>query len=102
MWSFKKKVEAIEQNPNMEMINQLVAWRAIGAEFTYLGRRMIVSGHFRVGGGFPLPMFVAPGLSADYADDHGVIHSIRFSSGESTAIMEQQPNAGGKPPGPRQ
>lgn len=93
MWPFKKK-EAKPAAPDyrMTLIHQLEEWRAIGQEFEYLGRRMIVCGHYSIDGGYPMGLYMSPRLRADYADDHGVIHTIAFSAAESAALMGAQPN----------
>lgn len=86
MWPFKKKAE--EKTPAVDHIGALQNWRPIGSSFTYLGRRMVVCGHYRIeyGGGMT-PMRVVPCLQADYADDHGVIRHIEFSHAEAVALM---------------
>ena len=94
MWPFKKKdAKPAVPDHRMALIQQLEAWREIGQEFEYLGRRMIVSGHYSIGGGYPMGLYMNPGIRADYADDMGVIHAISFSAAESVALMTAQPNA---------
>jgi hypothetical protein len=95
MWPFKKKKEAkpVEPNFRLAMIKKMQEWRSVGEEFEYLGRRMIVAGHWRIGvHGFPGVLCVEPCLSADYADNNGVIHSVSFSNAEIEALMRAQPN----------
>ena len=93
MWPFKKKdAKPAEPDCRTALIQQLESWRAIGQEFEYLGRRMIVSRHYSIAGGYPMGLYLQPGISADYADDIGVIHSVSFSAAESMALMAAQPN----------
>ncbi len=90
MWPFKKK--EIQPDPYDELIERLKRWRAVGEEFEYLGRRMIVCGHYRVGGGYPFELYIQPCIIADYADNNGVIRHASFSAAESQALMQAQPN----------
>lgn len=93
MWPFKKKeVAPAQQNYRMELVERLERWRAVGEEFEYLGRRMVVSGHYRVAGGYPFNPYVEPCIHADYADNNGVIRTVFFSAAESQALMRAQPN----------
>ena len=91
MWPFKtKQKEKLEPSLTAQTIMRLEDWRAVGDEFTYMGRTMIVSGHYRVLQG--IGMHLSPGITADYADDLGVIRNIQFSAAESVALMNKQPN----------
>lgn len=93
MWPFRKKdAKPAAPDHGLVLAQQLEAWRPIGQEFQYLGRRMIVSGHYSIGGGYPMGFYIKPGIRADYADDMGVIHAISFSAAESAALMHAQPN----------
>ena len=94
MWPFKKKeAKPVEPNYRLAMIEKMQEWRSVGEEFEYLGRRMIVAGHWRIGvHGFPGGLCVEPCLRADYADNNGVIHSVSFSNAEIEALMRAQPN----------
>lgn len=93
MWPFKKKeAKPVEPNHRIVMIARLAQWRAIGDEFEYLGRRMVVSAHWRISGGYPFGLFMEPCLQADYADNNGVIHNVSFGVAESEALMNKQPN----------
>jgi hypothetical protein len=89
MWPFKKKV-AVEAAPsvNTSFIKQLRDWRGVGDEFTYLGRRMVVTGHFSISGGYPVT-YIRPGFIANYVDDTGVIRQIHFGAEESRALMDR-------------
>ena len=89
IWPFKKKHESFDIHELI--VQQLEAWRPIGGQFEYLGRRMIVAGHSRLVFSPMHSAYRRPQLRADYADDHGVIHSIAFSAAESVAIMAAQP-----------
>lgn len=93
MWPFKKKDAKPEPDLRTALIQRLESWRAIGQEFEYLGRRMIVSRHYSIAGCYPMGLYPQPGISAYYADDIGVIHSVSFSAAESMALMAAQPNA---------
>lgn len=98
MWPFKKKEKKpAEPDPNMAMIQQFEAWRGVGGKFDYLGRRMVVTGHYEVSGGYPFGLYLRPCLHADYADDNGVIRHATFSARETLALIDAQPNSQDNP-----
>lgn len=94
MWPFMKK-PPIDTGPTLQdfrnaAIGELQAWRPIGSELRYLGRTMIVTGHWQD----EMSLYHwtrLPKLRADYADDHGVLHSIAFEMVEARALMAAQP-----------
>lgn len=90
MWPFKKK--EVQPNSREELIKRLERWRAVGEEFEYLGRRMVVCGHYRVAGGYRIGLYFQPCICASYADNNGVIRFMSFSTAESQALMRAQPN----------
>lgn len=102
MWPFKgfksggivkaTKPASDEVSPRQALANEMQAWRKVGETFTYLGRQCVVTGYARYfHSGFVID--VVNELQANYSDDRGVIHSIRFSYPEVCALMEAQPNA---------
>ena len=100
MWPFTTKKQIAPEAPplwkrNDELAASFRAWRPIGSEFEYLGRKMIATGHTRIeAAGFAI--FVIPCLKADYADDLGKIHSLEFNASEVLAMMG--PNASNEGP----
>lgn len=106
MWPFREKIvkksnevkqekqekQDKEWEEQAKLVKQLHAWRKIGEEFQFLGRRMIVSRHHDIKGIYPAYIYLDPGISAYYADEMGVIRLIRFNAAESAAIMRSQPN----------
>ena len=94
MWPFKKKQK--EPDWKAEAFDSLQAWRAIGDEFSYLGKTMIVSAHHEIIPFYPAPI-IRPCIKADYVDDCGVLHNVTFSWQECLALMRKQPNAAVKP-----
>lgn len=83
LWPFGKSKPA-EISPATQLLRQLMQWRSLGQTFDYLGRTCIVTGHWWV-------VFddSVTGITADYADELGVIHSIKFGPGESRGLMER-------------
>jgi len=87
MWPFKKKEskEPIEDLRHAA-IEKIEGFRKIGETFNYLGRTCVVTGHQEL-----IPMLgVMPMLRCDYADDAGVLHSIKFLPHELPALIAQQ------------
>jgi hypothetical protein len=88
IWPFKKR----EPRPDWrrDAIARLQAWRKIGETFEYLGRQCVVTGHFEQSfHDLGVSTFVQ--LSADYADDLGVIRNVSFGWQEAKALMERHP-----------
>lgn len=99
MWPFREKrvkksnqVEEDQADKLPALVKELQAWRQIGKEFHFLGRRMVVSGHYTVQCTFPPHIYIVPGIRAYYADEMGVIRKISFNAAESAAIMYSQLN----------
>jgi len=72
-----------------EQIEVLRAWRAVGEEFEYLGRRMAVVRHSVVEswpGSYWI--YMKPELTARYADDRGEIHTIVFGGEEALQLAQ--------------
>jgi len=72
----------------LEKIDQLKAFRGIGETFDFMGRRLIVMGHYErlpIGHAFPC-------LKCAYVDDTGRIRRISFSNLELPALVDD-PNA---------
>ena len=101
-WPFAKKAEVQQKGPSEweraeARVAALRAWRDVGQEFEYLGRRMVVVKHSRMetwpGLHFPT-LHLVPELNARYADDHGELHTLVMSEAEALALMHSlQPNA---------
>ena len=94
MWPFTKKVP-VDTGPTAQdfrngAIAELRKWRPIGTEIRYLGRTLVVTGHWKDSLS-PYHWARLPKLCADYADDHGVLHSIEFEMAEALALMAAQP-----------
>lgn len=85
MWPFSKKEEPKEDR-TQAYIDELRAFRDVGDTFNYLGRRCVVTGHYE----FNLHLGIIPVLKFDYADKHGVIHSMSASIRELPALVNQQ------------
>jgi hypothetical protein len=102
MWPFTTNKQIAPEAPplwkqNEAMAERFRAWRPIGSEFEYLGRKMVVTGHTRIeAAGFAI--FVIPCLKADYADDLGKIHSLEFSGAEVIAMMGPNAEITGRTP----
>ena len=73
-----------------QLVEELQAWRPMGSTFQYCGRTVVVTGYWRYEPN-PFGIDTYVGIEADYSDDLGVIHSIRFSAAESRALMRNQP-----------
>jgi len=58
----------------------------MGQTFDYLGRDCMPTSHAELRGNPYAGWLEHPRLFADYADDHGVIHSVEFSLAEAKAI----------------
>lgn len=97
-WKCVKKTEPKKQGPSQweaqweaaeSKIAALQAWRAIGEEFDYLGRRMVVIKHYSVDMK-PNPPFagirLVPEIHARYADDNGKVHDLVLSESEVMAL----------------
>jgi hypothetical protein len=105
-WPFAKKAEPKEQGPSQWELDEariaaLRAWRAVGQEFEYLGRRMVVAKHYSVdltpSLHFP-SMRLVPEVHARYADDRGEVHTLVLSEAEVLALAHSlQPNVRAKP-----
>ena len=105
MWPFSRKAEPKDQGPSqLELdaarIAVLRAWREVGQEFEYLGRRMVVTRHYKLdltpGLHFP-SLRLVPEVHARYADDHGEVHSLVLSEAEALALAMARsltPNVG--------
>ena len=100
-WPFAKKQEVQQKGPSEweqaeARVAALRAWRDIGQEFEYLGRRMVVVKHSRIETwpGFHFPtLHLIPELHARYADDCGELHTLVMSEAEVAALMYSlQPN----------
>jgi len=100
-WPFAKKQEVQQKSPSEwgqaeERVAALRAWRNVGQEFEYLGRRLVVVEHSRVeiGPGFHFPTLrLIPELRARYADDCGELHTLVMSEAEVVALMAQSMSA---------
>lgn len=77
----REKTESFEQQ-----VQALREFRDLGETFNYLGRTMIVTGHWD---DHPeiRPWAV---LKCDYADDSGVIRKIEFGPSELPGLIAQQ------------
>ena len=88
MWPFTKKIEEPKIDWVQQYIDEFKAFRDIGETFNYLGRTCVVTGHFTVDffcyGGSRMP-----GLTFNYADDLGVIHSMVASIRELPGLIKQ-------------
>lgn len=89
-WFSRKPEKPREPTGTEKAINELREWRAIGESFQYLGRECVVTGHYRVSF-HELGIHTYPELSADYADDLGVIRHVAFDMTEARALMARQP-----------
>ena len=85
MWPFSKKEEP-KENRTQACIDELRAFRNVGETFNYLGRTCIVTGHCD----FHPYVGIIPMLKFDYADEHGVIHSMSAYIRELPALVNQQ------------
>lgn len=86
----KQEVKPKKPDWKNQLVKELKAWRPMGKTFQYCGRTLVVTNYWR--SHFDgISVYTSVGIEADYADDLGVIHSIRFSASESRALMEQQP-----------
>jgi hypothetical protein len=102
MWPFKSKtapteVENVPSKWAMEQsrIQALRAWRDVGQEFEYLGRRMVVVAHSRVEFSGVM-VWLVPEVRARYADNAGKVHELTFCESEALALArlsDLQPNA---------
>lgn len=101
-WPFEKKTEPKEQGPSQFELDEasiaaLRAWRGVGQEFEFLGRRMVVAKHYRVD--FTTDLYggsvrMVPEVHARYADDRGEVHTLVLSEAEAFALANSlQPNA---------
>jgi hypothetical protein len=96
MWPFSK-TQATEQKVDPLVtaedaaIGALKEWRDVGEEFTYLGRTMRVTAHYRISL-FCWSICKIPCIQAEYVDDNGVIRQAMFSVPECEALIVQQPN----------
>jgi len=89
MFFKKRREEEIKQaDKRADKIRQLREFRDIGERFTYLGRDMVVTAHYRiVSCGFSMhPVF---GISADYVNDIGDIKQISFSMSELQTLINE-------------
>ena len=82
---------APEPSADQLLIWRLKAWRPIGGSFSYLGRECVVTGYMRWVFYPQIGTRTFAQLQADYADNHGVIHQIRFGHDESEAVMAANP-----------
>ena len=85
MWPFSKKEEP-KEGRTQACIDELKAFRKVGETFNYLGRTCVVTGHFDF---YPYTG-IFPVLQFDYADEHGVIHSMSANIRELPALINQQ------------
>ena len=92
--AFKQREAAPKRSIQNEFDTEIATlwnWRKIGDSFTYLDIQMVVTGHSIVHDFPPYHYSVRPQLSADYADNCGVIHNISFNYEEALAIINNQP-----------
>lgn len=91
MWPFKKDTEKAK-SPKQTLLEEMQSWRKVGETFAYLGRECVVTGYtdyFATAyGGVGVNVL----LSADYADDLGVIRRITFEPHEWRALAARQAN----------
>lgn len=87
---FRKQQKPNKPDWKVELVKELRSWRGVGQTFQYCGRTLVVTDYWRqhFDG---MSFYTSVGIEADYADELGVIHSIRFSALESRALMAQQP-----------
>jgi len=94
IWPFnRKKPTTATPKPKSwkeQAVDEMRAWRGVGDSFRYLGRECVVTGYVRY---FPTHFGVdcAIELSAEYADDLGVIRYCQFNWAEVKALMANQP-----------
>jgi hypothetical protein len=89
MW-FKRKKEEPVHDWKPDAIKELRAFRDLGETFNYLGREVVVTGHFT----HFMAMYhcsLIPQLRGDYADECGIIHNITFEFKELGGIKKQNP-----------
>lgn len=82
IWPFKRARIASKS----DRVQPFRDFRSIGETFTYLGRTCVVTDYCGV--------FGEPLLSADYADDRGIIHNVMFSIEELPALIAQNKQGG--------
>jgi hypothetical protein len=98
MWPFKTKSPAggyvaaeipgtalSTWSADKERADALRAWREVGQEFEYLGRRMVVAAHERIEY-HGLNIRFVPELKARYTDNNGMVHTLVFSEAEALAL----------------
>jgi hypothetical protein len=83
MCPFKKR--ELKVNYTQQRISEMREGMPVGTEFTYLGMRMAVTDHSEH---WP-KLGPYPALRADYFDNNGVLHNIKFSYQEYLAIKEK-------------
>lgn len=94
-WPFKKKdVEDKPKKPDPwkeaeARAQALLEWRGVGEEFTFLGRRMVVTQHSHIERSVYSYVLV-PALHARYADDVGVIHTLMLTEMEALALRNKE------------
>ena len=93
-WPFEKKVDPKERGQSQWELDEariaaLKAWRQVGQEFEYLGRRMVVAKHYSLDFTpslhFP-SMRLVPEVHCRYADDFGKVHTMVLSEAEALAL----------------
>lgn len=99
MWPFKRKQTEEPQGPTkyekaLARVEVLRRWRAVGEEFEYLGRRMVVVSHSRLEVWVDAELNLVPEVRARYADDRGQIHELVLSEAEVLALMDHPTDLG--------
>lgn len=92
LWPFNRKPIAQPKQKSWKQlaVDEMKEWRGIGETFLYLGRECVVTGYFHyVPSHLGIDCVVQ--LSAEYADDLGVIRYCQFNWGEVKAMMAKQP-----------
>lgn len=91
LWPFNREPEKPKPPTWKDLaVREMQAWRGIGESFTYLGRECVVTGHFRYEF-YELGSVCIVQLTAEYADDLGVIRYCQFDWHEVQALMAKQP-----------
>lgn len=100
MWPMKKTTVLIpqssakldEEKSHLVDVAKLKTWRDIGDSFNYLGRTMVATSHEKIIV-MPSSLYKIPCLTAEYADEHGIIHKIELSMAVCKKLMASQPAA---------
>ena len=98
MW-FKREKEEPVYDWELAAIEELRSFRELGETFNYLGRVIVVTGHYT----YSVSEYhcsLTPKLCGDYVDERGIIHKISFDFQELGGLKKQNPACASGAPSP--